>query len=98
MGNQIKIVTHGEPMQLRISGRYRPPELGPVEIRVVKGSDVSRYQIAQQDTQEVSLPADGSCTLMASSTFMPGRIFHNEDRRLLSVILSLHPNAGSGQK
>jgi hypothetical protein len=98
MGNQITIVTHGQPMQLRISGRWRPSELGPVEIRVVKGSDVSRYQIAQQDTQEVSLPADGSCTLTASSTFMPARIFHNEDRRLLSVTLSLHPNAASGQK
>lgn len=98
MGNQIKIVTHGQPMQLRISGRDRPSEVGSVEIRVVKGSDVSRYQIAQQDTQEISLPADGSCTLTASSTFMPARIFHSDDRRLLSVILSMHPNAASGQK
>jgi hypothetical protein len=89
MGKQIKIVTHGQPMQLRISGRWRPSEVGPVEISVVKGSDVSRYQIAQQDTQEVSLPADSSCTLTASSTFMPAHIFHNEDRRLLSVIVSL---------
>ncbi len=98
MGKQVNIVTHGKPVQLGISGRGRPAELGTVEIRVLKGSDASRYQIAKQDTQEFSLPADSSCTLTASSTFMPARIFHGDDRRLLSVTLSLHPNAASGQK
>jgi hypothetical protein len=98
MGNQIKIVTHGEPMQLRISGRYRPPELGPVEIRVVNGSDVSRYQIAPQDTELVSLPADGSCTLTAAATFVPDRFIKNGDQRHLSVQISLQQKAVSGQQ
>jgi hypothetical protein len=98
MGNQIKIVTHGQPMQLRISGRYRPSELGPVEIHVVNGSDVSRYQIAQRDTQLVSLPADGSSILTASGTFVPARILHNDDQRPLSVTISLHPDEASGQQ
>ncbi len=97
MGYQIKIVTRGEPMQLRISGRDRPSGLGPVEIRVVNGLDVSRYQIASQDTALVSLPANGVVSLTAAGTFVPEQLIHNGDRRHLSVRISLHQNSGSGQ-
>jgi len=89
MGHQINIVTHGQPVQLSIIGRYRTPQLGPVEISVVNGSDVSRYRITEHDSQVLSLPADASVILTASDTFVPARISHNGDERPLSVRISL---------
>jgi hypothetical protein len=89
MGHQINIVTHGQPMQLTITGQYRPPELGPVEISVVNGSDVSRYRIAEHDQQVLNLPADASVILTASGTFVPARISHSGDERSLSVRIRL---------
>jgi hypothetical protein len=88
MGHQINIVTHGQPLRLSITG---PAELGPVEISVVNGSDVSRYRVAEHDTQVLSLPADASVILTASSTFVPARTSHNGDERSLSVRISLQP-------
>lgn len=95
MGRQVNIVTHGQPLQLRITGRYRPSALGPVEIRVSNGSDMSRYRIAQQNTQVLSVPADASIILTASATFVPDRVIHNGDPRNLSVAISLEPDAQS---
>jgi hypothetical protein len=89
MGHQINIVTHGQPVQLSITGRYRTPQLGPVEISVANGSDVSRYRITEHDTQVLSLPADASVILTASDTFVPSRVSHNGDERPLSVRISL---------
>ena len=82
-------MTHGQPVQLSIIGRYRTPQLGPVEISVVNGSDVSRYRITERDTQVLSLPADASVILTASDTFVPARISHNGGERHLSVRISL---------
>jgi hypothetical protein len=89
MGHQINIVTHGQPLELTITGRYRPRELGPVEISILNGSDVSRYRITEHDTQVLSLPADVSVILTASGTFVPARILHNGDERPLSVRIGL---------
>jgi hypothetical protein len=95
MGRQVSIVTHGQPVQLRITGRWRPLALGPVEIRVSNGSDVSRYSIAQQNTQVLSVPADATVTLTASATFVPDTVIHNGDVRNLSVAISLEQDARS---
>jgi hypothetical protein len=101
MGRQINIVTHGKPMELRITGRYRPPEPDPVEISVVDGSEVSRYRITEHDTKVLSLPADASVILTASDTFVPARtlrnlqngdpVFHGVETRPLSVAIGLQP-------
>jgi hypothetical protein len=91
MGRQIIVVTDGRPMQLRITGRMRPMELPPVEIRVVNGSESSRYQIANPDTQLLTLPPNASVTLTANATFVPARLIHNGDERHLSVAIDLQP-------
>src|SRR5262249_47290581 len=58
MGRQVNIVTHGQPMELRITGQHRPAELGPVEIRAtVNGSEIASYLIGQPDTQVLKVPA-----------------------------------------
>ena len=95
MGRQVNIVTHGQPIELRISGQYRPAELGPVEIRaIVNGSEVGRYSIGRPDTQVLRLPANASVTLTSSATFVPKRSKRFEQRRL-SVVLSVQPETGS---
>jgi len=91
MGRQIMVVTDGRPMQLRITGRMRPLELPPVEIRVVNGSESSRYQIANPDTQLLTLPPNASVILRANATFVPARLIHNGDERRLSVAIDLQP-------
>jgi hypothetical protein len=100
MGRQVNIVTHGQPMELRISGQYRPVKLGPVEIRAtVNGSEVESYHIGQPDTQVLRVPANASVTLTASATFVPKRpkrLPRDAEQRRLSVVLSLQPEAGSG--
>jgi hypothetical protein len=97
MGRQVNIVTHGQPIELRITGQYRPEELGPVEIRAtVNGSEMASYRIGQPDTQVLRVPADASVTLTASATFMPKRLPRNTEQRSLSVVLGLQPEAGSG--
>ncbi|MBV9105342.1 MAG: hypothetical protein JO313_04890, partial [Verrucomicrobia bacterium] len=95
MGHQIKIVTHGQSVRLGITGRGRPPELGPEEFRVVYGSQDSRYSIGAQDTQVLTLPADASVLLMANATYIPDRFIHNGDDRHLSAIINLQPEAGA---
>lgn len=92
MGRQIKIVTHGCPVRLRVSGRYRPPELGPVEIRVANGTEESSYHITSPDAWALlTIPADASVTVTASSTFVPAEVLRNGDQRNLSVVFSLQP-------
>jgi hypothetical protein len=87
MGREIKIVTHNEPMKLCIAGQSRPPKVGPVEITVANGTDVSHYQIGHEDRQILSLPANATATITASTTFVPARVTHNGDLRALSVTL-----------
>jgi hypothetical protein len=84
MGRQVNIVTHGQPKELRITGRNRPVELGPVEIRAtVDGSEVASYRIGQPDTEMLKVPASASVTLTASATFCEG------------IFLAIHCRAGS---
>jgi hypothetical protein len=91
MGRQIKVVTGARPMQLRMTGRMRPADLGPGEIRVDNGSEVSHYRIGQPDTQLLTLPANASFILTANATFVPARFIHNGDERHLSVAIDLQP-------
>jgi hypothetical protein len=96
IGHQISIMTKGQPVEMRISGRGRPPGLGPVEINVVNGSDLSTYQVAQGDTRTIHILSDALVTVTASSTFVPDRIIHNGDQRALSVLVSLIPTVEAG--
>ena len=100
MGRQVSIITHGQPIELRISGQHRPVELGLVEIRAtVNGSEVGSYRIGQPDTQVLKVPENASVTLTAGATFVPKppkRLTGEADQRSLSVVLSLQPEAGSG--
>ena len=97
MGSQVNIVTHRQPMELRITGQYRPVELGPVEIRAtVNGSEVGIYRIGQPDTQVLRVPENASVTLTASATFMLKGLPRNVEQRRLSVVLNLQPEAESG--
>jgi len=97
MGRQVNIVTHGQPMELRISGQYRPVELGPVEIRaIVNGSEVGSYRIGQPDVQVLRVPGNASVTLKASAIFVPKGLPSSVEQRGLSVVLSLQPETGSG--
>ena len=101
MGRRINIVTHGQPIELRITGQDRPAQLGPVEIRAtINGSEVASYRIGQPDTQVLSVPADASVTLTASATFIPKipkKFPRNADQRNLSVVLGLQPESGSAK-
>jgi len=97
MGRQVNIVTHGQPMEVRITGRNRPVELGPVEIRAtINGSEVANYRIGQPDMQVLRVPANASVTLTASATFVQKGHPPDGEQRNLSVLLSLQPDAGSG--
>jgi hypothetical protein len=97
MGRQVNIVTHGQPMELRISGQYRPVELGPVEIRATgNGSEAGNYRIGQPDVQVLRVPANASVTLTASATFVPKGLPRDVEQRSLSVVLSLQAETGSG--
>jgi len=96
MGRQVNIVTHGQPIELSITGQYRPVELGPVEIdATVNGSEVASYRIGQRDTQVLSVPANASVTLRASATFVPNGLPRDGIQRRVSVLLSLQPESGS---
>src|SRR6516162_6104236 len=94
MGRQVNIVTHGQPMELRISGQSRPVELGPVEIRAtVNGSEAGSYRIGCPDVQVLRVPANASVTLTVSATFVPKGLPRDVEHRGLSVVLSLQPEA-----
>jgi hypothetical protein len=99
MGRQVNIFTHGQPIELRITGQYRPAKLGPVQIRAtVNGSELASYRIGRPDTQVLSVPANASVTLTASATFIPKKLPRNADERNLSVVLGVEPEAGSSAK
>jgi hypothetical protein len=97
MGRQVNIVTHRQPVEVRISGQYRPADLGPVEIRAtVNGSEVATYRIGKSDTQVLRAPADASVTLTASATYIPKGLPLDAEQRRLSVVLALQPESGYG--
>jgi hypothetical protein len=97
MGGQVNIVTHGQPVELRISGQYRPAKLGTVDIHAkINGSEVANYRIGKADTQVLKVPADASVTLTASATFIPKGRPPNPDQRSLSVGLGVRPESESG--
>src|SRR6266481_6389625 len=43
MGKEARIVTHGQPLELRITGQYRPSKIKPVEIRLADDAGISRF-------------------------------------------------------
>jgi hypothetical protein len=86
MGREAKIVTHGQPLELRITGQYRPSKIKPVEIRLADDAGISRFSIGNGDSKTISVPANASITLTANATFGVGN-----GSRPLSVTLSLEP-------
>ena len=61
MGRRVHIVTHRQPIKLRIIGLYGQVELGPVEIRAtVNASEVASYRTSQSDTEVLKVPANAS--------------------------------------
>jgi hypothetical protein len=90
MGREVNIVTHGQPVEVRISGQYRPAKLGAVDIHAkINGSELANYRIGKADTQVLRVPADASVTLTASDTFIPKGRSPSPDQRSLSVGLGL---------
>lgn len=89
MGSKIRIVTHNHPEAVALNGRWRPAWLGPVQMTVSGPSWHTVYTIGQSDTRTIRLPANGTFTLTANSTFVPNQIIHNGDDRKLSIAISL---------
>jgi hypothetical protein len=97
MGRRVNIVTHGQPLEIQISGQYRPADLGPVEIHAtINGSEEATYRIGKTDTQVLSAPADASITLTASATYIPKGLPLDAEQRRLSVVLHLEPESAHG--
>ncbi|MBB5374318.1 glycosyltransferase family protein [Acidocella aromatica] len=88
MGRQVRIVTHGTPVELTITGKGRPLSV-PVQITVTTPSSQVVYTVGQATMQVLYIPADTIVTLTANQTFVPNRIIYNGDKRELSVLLSI---------
>jgi len=88
MGRQVRIVTHGTPITLTLTGIGRPLS-APVQIAVTTPSGQAIYPIGQAIVRVIRIPADTIVTLTANQTFVPNMIIHNGDKRELSALLSL---------
>jgi hypothetical protein len=98
IGRRVNIVTHGQPLELRISGQYRPADLGPVVVRAsVNGSEVATYRIGNTDTEVLRVPGDASVTLTAGATFNPKGLPPDAEQRRLSVVLGLQSESALEQ-
>jgi hypothetical protein len=86
MGKEARIVTHGQPLEMRITGQYLPSKIKRVEIRLADDAGISRFSIGNGDSKTISVPADASITLTANRTFGVGG-----GPRQISVMLSLEP-------
>jgi hypothetical protein len=86
MGKEARIVTHGQPLVMRITGQYLPSKIKRVKIRLADDAGVSRFSIRNGDSKTISVPADASITLTANPTFGVG-----SGPRQISVMLSLEP-------
>jgi len=86
MGKEARIVTHGQPLELHITGQYRPPEIKRVEIRLADDAGISRFFIGNGDSKTISVPATASITLTAKATFGVGI-----GSRQMSVTLNVEP-------
>ena len=93
MGRQVRVITHGAPVLLTLTGTGRPIP-APVRITLTGRSGQTVYRITQSDTKTIRLPPDTTVALTASRTFVPDRIIHNGDLRHLSVRISLRPASG----
>jgi hypothetical protein len=87
MGKTARIVTHRQPLELRITGQYRPARVEPVEIRLADDAGILRFLIGHGDSKTISVPANASITVTANATFGVGY-----GSRQMSVMLSLEPN------
>jgi hypothetical protein len=98
IGHRVNIVTHGQPVELRISGQSRPADLGPVEISATfNGSAVATYRIGNTDTEVLRVPGEASVTLTASAAFIPTGLPPGVEQRRLSVVLSVQPESALEQ-
>src|SRR6516164_8378940 len=86
MGKTARIVTHRQPLELRITGQYRPSRIEPVEIRLADDAGILRFLIGNGDSKTISIPANASITVTANATFGVGY-----GSRQMSVTLSLEP-------
>ena len=86
MGKEVRIVTHGQPLELRITGEYLPSKIKRVEIRLADDAGISRFLIRSGDSKTISVSANASITLTANPTFDVGN-----GLRQISVMLSLEP-------
>jgi hypothetical protein len=87
MGRQVVITNRGAPAILTLSGAWRPVD--PVDMTLVTESGTSVYHIGKSDVYSIRLPANGTVTLTADSTFVPDAVIHNGDQRALSILISL---------
>ena len=74
MGRRVNIVTHGQPMELRISGQYRPVELGPVEIRAtVNGSEMASCRYPSRSQEDRSPETSWGLEVREARYLRPGQ-------------------------
>ena len=86
MGKEARIVAHGQPLEMRITGQYLSSKIKRVEIRLADDAGISRFSIRNGDSKTISVPANASITLTANPTFGVGN-----GVRQISVMLSLDP-------
>jgi hypothetical protein len=92
MGSILEITTHRFPVALILLGKYRPPSLPPVDTVVsINGRSLS-YSIRPDTRIRLDLPANSRVRISAK-TFVPDEVFHDGDRRDLSIAFSVEPSA-----
>jgi hypothetical protein len=93
MGKSLRIVSYGIPVEVTLSGMWRPVSR-PVRITAFLGNGVKEsYEVAQTSKVMFTVGAYTDVFLRAGKTFIPNDYLHNGDERHLSVLI--HADAGA---
>lgn len=89
MGRRMTVVSHGGPGRLRLSAALRPRY--PVSV-TMSGDGAPRVLVVSGSIPlDIAIPADVPVTFAADKSFVPDTIWHNGDRRVVSLLATVSP-------
>lgn len=88
IGRRFHLITHGTPMTLTLTGKWRPMS-APAQVTVTTPFNQVIYPVNQATVEIIHVPANSELTLTAAQTFVPADVLHNGDTRQLSVTVAL---------
>lgn len=97
MGEQILVRAYGQNFLLRFSARDRPREAGDASLKLSFGPDSQRSFVLGSSRDLVVVMHPNTAMRVSASPAFPGWLIHGSDPRLLTLLVTITPDADETQ-